>query len=113
MKWKDSYLLNHWRLNSQVSNDKTVYKNAYFNSKAKTVVNENDLNEVLQTSKQEILNKSAQWISEDSGWTIKSIDNQYINIVKYQPLKGSSYIQLPSELRDSVKGLINLQHKDN
>lgn len=28
-------------------------------------------------------------------------------------MKGSSYIQLPSELRDSVKGLINLQHKDN
>ena len=98
---------------SKVSNDKTVYKNAYFNSKVKTVVNENELNEVLQTSKQEILNKSAQWISEGSGWTIKSIHNQYINIVKYQPLKGSSYIQLPSELRDSVKGLINLQHKDN
>ena len=52
-------------------------------------------------------------ISEGSGWTIESIDNHYINIVKYKPLKGSSYIQLPKELRNSAKGLINLQNKNN
>lgn len=59
------------------------------------------------------MNKIAPWISEGSGWTIESIHNQYMNIVKYQPLKGSSYIQLPSKLRNSANGLINLQNKDN
>ena len=33
--------------------------------------------------------------------------------MKYEPLKGSSYIQLPSELRNSAKGLINLKNDDN
>ena len=45
--------------------------------------------------------------------TIESIDKQYINIVKYKPLKGSSYIKLPPELRNPAKGLINLQNNDN
>ena len=37
----------------------------------------------------------------------------YLNIVKYAPVKGSSYIQLPQELQHSSKGLINMKHNDN
>ena len=48
-----------------------------------------------------------------SGWIIQSIENHYINIVNYNPLKGSSYIKLPQELRNSAKGLINMKNKDN
>ena len=55
----------------------------------------------------------AQWISEGSGWTIESVDNHYLNIVKYEPMKGSSYIKLPQELRNSKKGLINMKNEDN
>ena len=36
-----------------------------------------------------------------------------INIVKYKPLKGSSYIELPPKLRHPAKGLINHQNNDN
>ena len=55
----------------------------------------------------------AQWISEGSGWTIESVDNHYLNIVQYQPMKGSSHIKLPQELRNSAKGLINMKNEDN
>ena len=44
---------------------------------------------------------------------MESIDDQYINIVRYKPLKGSSYIELPPELRNPAEGLINLQNNDN
>ena len=60
-----------------------------------------------------MLNKIAQWISEGSGWTIESINNHYVNTVKYQPQTGSSYLKLLIELRNSKKGLINLKNKDN
>ena len=70
-----------------------------------------DIELSLQTSQQQILDKIAQWISEGSGWTIQSIENHYINIVNYNPLKGSSYIKLPQELKN--RGLINLQNEDN
>ena len=77
------------------------------------IINKTDINLAIQASQQQILNKIAQWISEGSGWTIQSIENHYINIANYSPLKGSSYIELPQELRNSAKGLINMKNKDN
>ena len=95
------------------SNDKKILKNGYFNSTADLIINETDIKLAIQASQQQILNKIAQWISEGSGWTIQSIENHYINTVNYSPLKGSSYIELPQELRNSAKGLINMKNKDN
>ena len=95
------------------SNDKKILKNGYFNSITDLIINETDIKLAIQASQQQILNKIAQWISEGSGWTIQLIENHYINIVNYNPLKGSSYIQLPQELRNSAKGLINLKNNDN
>ena len=91
------------------SNDKKILKNGYFNSTTDLIINETDIKLAIQASQQQILNKIAQWISEGSGWTILSIENHYINIVNYNPLKGSSYIELPQELRNSAKGLINMK----
>ena len=85
----------------------------FFNSSTDLIINKTDIKLSLQASQQQILNKIAQWISEGSGWTIQSIENNYINIVNYDPLKGSSYITLPKELCNSAKGLINMKNVDN
>ena len=97
----------------KVSNSGILEKTAYFNSKPQIIINNTEILESLQLSKQLILNLIAQWISEGSGWTIQSVDNHYLNIVQYQPMKGSSYIELPQELRHNKKGLINIKNKDN
>ena len=93
--------------------NETTIKTAFFNIKAKILINENEINEVLQTSRQELMKAIGQWISEGSGWTILSVDGHYINLTKYEPLNGTSYIELPTELRNSAKGLINLKNEDN
>ena len=95
------------------SKNEIITKTAYFNSKPKTIINKTQITEELQSSKHEILNITAQWISEGSGWTIESVDNHYLNIVQYEPMKGSSYIKLPEELNNPKKGLINLKNNDN
>ena len=64
------------------SKDEIVHKTAYFNSKPQTIINNTEIPEALQLSKQQILNMIAQWVSEGSGWTIQSVDNHYLNIVK-------------------------------
>ena len=51
------------------------------------------------------------WINEGSGWTVESIESQYINISAYRPIPGSSYIFLPVELKSPRKGLINIKNK--
>ena len=88
--------------------DSIIIKTVFFNSKTKTVINTKDIDEDLLISSQEIQNKIVTWISEGSGWTIKSTDSYYSNIFQYNPLKGSSPSQLPSELRNSAEGLTNL-----
>ena len=52
------------------------------------------------------------WINKGSGWNVESIESQYINISTYRPLSGSSYMDLPVELRSPRKGLINIKNKD-
>ena len=52
------------------------------------------------------------WINEESGWIIESIESQYINISTYRPLSASSYIDLPVELKNKKKGLINIKNKN-
>ena len=41
-----------------------------------------------------------------------NISTYYINISTYRPLSGSSYMDLPVELRSPRKGLINIKNKD-
>lgn len=43
----------------------------------------------------------------------ESIDDEYINISIHDQVERSSYIKFPFELRNSKKGLINIQSKDN
>ena len=97
----------------KIGESEYIYKTAYFNSKAKTITNANEIGSELSISQQEILNTIDIWFSEGSEWTIDKIDSNYINIVVYQPLHGSSYIDLPDELKNSAKGLINIKSKDD
>ena len=52
------------------------------------------------------------WINNGYGRIIELIEFQYINISTYRPLSGSSYIDLPVELRSKKKGLINIKNKN-
>ena len=53
------------------------------------------------------------WSIGGSGWIIDQIEDIWINISNYDPLSGRSYIRLPPELNNSVKGLIiNIKNKD-
>ena len=52
------------------------------------------------------------WINSGSSWIIELIGSQYINISTYRPLSGSSYMDLPIELKSPRKGLINITNKE-
>ena len=62
-------------------------------------------------SRQEIIDTIDKWVSE--GWVINRIEGHYMNVILYKPLNGSSYIELPMELRNPKKGLINIKNKDD
>ena len=90
-------------------NGEIEFTPVYFNSSTKTVINHRYK---LNKSFQEILYRVDAWINRESGWIIESIESQYINISTYRPLVGSSYIDLPAELKHPRKGLINIKNND-
>ena len=90
-------------------NGEIEFTPVYFNLTTKTVINHRYK---LNKSFQEILYRIDTWINRGSGWIIESIESQYINILTYRPLIGSSYIDLPIELKHPRKGLINVKNND-
>ena len=53
------------------------------------------------------------WVNEGSVWVIELIDAEYVNISVFSPLIGSTYVELPRRLKNSMKGLINIKSIDN
>ena len=87
--------------------DKAKYDTFCSNSKAEVIINKNGISLYYSYIKniQIILRKRL-------GWIIDLVIKHNINISKYSPLSGSSYIKLPKELDHPRKGLINIQKID-
>ena len=100
-------------IDSKTGKRVSIYKTAFFNGKAKVVTKVDDIEPELNMSRQEILNTIDKWVSEGSGWAVDRIDGHYINVTLYKPLNGSSHIELPTELKNPKKGLINIKNKDD
>ena len=64
--------------------------------------------EFMERIKGEIEN----WSLLGSGWDIESIELAYVNVAKYQPLRGGTYLPLPAALANK-KAIINVKNKDN
>ena len=91
-------------LKNYSSNGEIEFAPVFFNSSTKTIINRRYK---LDKSFQETLYRIDAWINRGSGWIIESIESQYI-----RPLAGSSYIDLPIELKHPRKRLINIKNND-
>ena len=80
----------------------------HFKSKAREIINQNDIETVILDAGNELLNRISDWIAEGSGLVVKSVDKHEIDISKYKPLRGSSYLPLPE---NNKKSTINIENK--
>ena len=71
-----------------------------------------NLDELYEKWKSKILEHISTFQYNGSGWVFKSIVSLEIHTVKYEPMRGSSYIPLPKYLADK-KALINLKNDDD
>ena len=74
--------------------------------KAETVINESDTDDVFQSIHTIIISNIQKYLGKGSGWITDSVIDHTVNISKYNPLAGSSYIKLPKELDYSRKRLM-------
>ena len=91
----------------KLKNGETEEEMAYLNSKAQIIMNVSDIKPSLEMSQEKIMNDVAERLKEGSGWTIDGFLEHFFHVVNYKPLEGKSYIPLPKELQNSLKGLIN------
>ena len=108
-KFVETIVVNFEKLKNGEPEEEMVY----FNSKVQIIMNISDIKPNLEMSQEKIMNDVAEWLKEGSGWTTDGILEHYFNVVNYKPLEGKSYIPLPKELQNNLKGLINLKNEDN
>ena len=78
-----------------------------FNRDNKELI-EQKYEEFMERIKGEIEN----WSLLGSGWEIESIMTAYVNVAKYQPLRGGTYLPLQANLAKK-KAIINVKNRDN
>jgi len=97
-------------------NGETDNKRVYFQGKQPHVFSGNEgegeieerFEEFIENSKGQIEN----WSEQGSGWEIEMIDIAYVNVARYQPLRGGTYLPLPANLAKK-KAIINVQTRDH
>ena len=71
-----------------------------------------DVSELYESAVDKMLESMANFQRLGSNWLFASIVHLAIHTVKYEPIRGSSYIELPKKLADK-KAIVNLKNKDN
>ena len=87
----------------------------YFNRMRPIVLNEHDmetLNHALNQFVDEVRGEIEAWSERGSGWVVDEILEAFINVARYQPLRGGSYIPLFKKPKKK-KTVLNIQNRDN
>ena len=77
-----------------------------------TTINREQIEEKYEEFMDRIRGEIENWSAQGSGWDIESIELAYINVAKYVPLRGGSYLPLPAKLANK-KAIVNVKNKDN
>lgn len=89
-----------------------VTEQKYFHTVNQILQGLSDLNQWYDDICSAMATQIEEFQERDSSWALKTIDSLLININKYSPMLGSSYIDLPSDVRQK-KAVINVRNNDN
>ena len=86
--------------------------NPTFLQKPYTILSQHDIENAIEEAHRNIDTQIEKWTCQGSGWALSRVVCLYVNIAKYQPLKGSSYVELPKYLQ-TKKAIVNVKNQDN
>ena len=72
-----------------------------------------NIDELLDIQHNQFSSIVEKWMYERSSWTINWLIQHQLVISEIAPCEGSFYFPMPNELRNPMKGLINIQNEDN
>ena len=71
-----------------------------------------EINEVLDNAFPHILETLEKWTQRGSGWVVDHVSTLWLDIARYQPLRGGSYIPLPAAVQNK-KAVVNVKNADD
>ena len=104
------------RFKKEEEGKQTEYMEQYFRENEPQVFyandDENKIKEYFDNIFEIINGKIEAWVSRGSGWEVDKIELVYVNVARFQPFRGGTYLPIPTKLKNR-KAVINVQDKDN
>lgn len=89
-----------------------IKENRAFKTSSRSLFQVDNINEMLEANFLKLLEEKEEMTNKGSGFSLNSIDGLIININRYKPIGGSSYLPLPTYI-ENKKATINVQNIDN
>ena len=94
-------------------NTKLIEENSgYFHSTVEIITESTDFTELYNTMTNYLLGKVEKFQNQGSGWVFSQVEYFDINIDPFEPISGSSYIELPPKLAKK-KAIINVKNEND
>ena len=87
----------------------------YFNQMQPVIITEHNKDILAQLLNQfidEVKGEIEAWSERGSGWVTDRILEAFINVARYDPMRGGSYIPLPPKLKNK-RAVLNILNRDN
>jgi len=104
--------LNLEMIKPNLTTGQNILATPWFDNNMTPLTNEDEIPSLIPESVEKIHSNIDRYINMGSGWRINSVNRLALDIVKYTPLSGRSYMPLP-KLLENRKGLVNIQNNDN
>ena len=88
------------------------YTDPVLRHKQEALLKADEINAALDKAIPHILELLEKWTQRGSGWVVDQVESLWLDIARYQPLRGGSYIPLPAEVA-SKKAVINVKNRDD
>ena len=99
---------------NEVQNEEYEYRyGVSFKSNFFNVHPSSNLEEILFIAIALMDGKIDKYINESSGWIFVAVESIFIEVVKFTPPTGASYLPLPKNMPTRCNGVINIKNDDN
>ena len=98
-----------------IRDEKVDQMDHYFDRMRPVILNEHNidmLKPLLNQFIDEVKGEIEAWSERGSGWIMDKILEAFINVAKYQPMHGGSFMVLPTKLKNK-RAILNIQNRDN
>ena len=88
------------------------YTDPVLRHKQEAVLQKSETKAALHQAFPRVQETLEKWTQRGSGWAVDQVHTLWLDIARYQPLRGGSYIPLPAAVKNK-KAVVNVKNKDD